>query len=84
MSVTKIESMKGHNIGVVGRAVIGVTLLVLFGLVILAYDKLHPDINRWSYNTSTWMILSLFYLDFGLIIGAAAGIVAGRESQARA
>lgn len=75
--------MKGRYIGVVGRALIGVTLLVCFWLVLLAYDKLYPDTNRWSSSSSTWMIFSLFYMDFGLIIGAATGIMVGRESQIR-
>ena len=42
--VGAFSPMKGHYIGIVGRAAIGVTLLVCFWLGILAYDKLYPGV----------------------------------------
>lgn len=64
------------RMGIIARAATGAGLLLALGLI--AYFS---DVSSWSADEiSTWMIASLFYIDFGLITGAVAGIMAGPKS----
>jgi hypothetical protein len=65
------------RMGIIARAATGAGLLLALGLT--AYFS---DVSSWSADEiSTWMSASLFYIDFGLITGAVAGIMAGRKKS---
>lgn len=64
------------RMGIIARAVTGAGLLLAVGLI--AYF----GVSDWSLDDiSTWMVTSLFYIDFGLITGAVAGILAGQKKS---
>ena len=73
--IRAINLKKGYGMGFPGRAAIGAGIVCALRVVIYLYDILIPAVNRWSAdNFSAWMIASLFYIDFGVIIGATAGL----------
>ena len=77
-----VDSKAGINLGPVGRAAVGAGLLCATSLLLYYYDKYFPRINRWSAdNPSSWMVWSIAYWDFGIMIGAIAGVMSTRETR---
>ena len=64
--------------GIVARTTAGGCLVLAMGVI--AY---FGGVSNWSADDiSTWMLASLFYLDFGFLTGAIAGLLAGAKTIA--
>jgi hypothetical protein len=67
-----------HSFGIFGRAIFGAILLFTPGVT--AYIA---GVSSWSADyISTWAVASLLYIDFGVLTGMAAGIMAGPKKSA--
>jgi hypothetical protein len=85
MSIIIVSIIRGitlrseRHIGVLGRAILGPLIMsVLLAIILLVTGNVLP-----VRNSSSWMIASLFYGDFGVIIGAIAGMMAGQRNKMR-
>jgi hypothetical protein len=68
-----------HSFGVLGRATVGAAFLLVLGVI--AYNL---GVSGWSIDgISTWIVATLFYIDFGVVTGAVAGFMAGQKKVGR-
>jgi hypothetical protein len=77
-----VNSKAGIKLGPFGRAAVGASLLCATSLLFYYYDKYFPGKNRWSAdNPSSWIVWSIAYGDFGIVIGSIAGVMATRKTR---
>jgi uncharacterized membrane protein len=77
VAVIKSINLKlGRSIGILGGAVIGIGLMCALVIILLLVSNMKLPLD----NFSSWIIAAPFYGDFGVIIGATAGMMAGQRN----
>jgi hypothetical protein len=77
-----VNSKAGIDLGPFSRAAVGASLLCATSMLLYYYDKYFPRINRWSAdNPSSWMVWSIVFFDFGIMMGSIAGVMATRKTS---
>jgi hypothetical protein len=77
--IRSIKLKSGRSIGILGGAVIGIGLMCALVIILLLVSNMRLPLD----NFSSWIIAAPFYGDFGVIIGAVAGMAAGQRNKMR-
>jgi hypothetical protein len=75
--IRSINLKSGRSIGIPGGAVIGIGLMCALVIILLLVSNIRLPVD----NFSSWIIAAPFYGDFGVIIGAVAGMTAGQKNK---
>jgi hypothetical protein len=77
--VSAIKLKSGRRIGILGGAAIGVGLIGASVAILLFLPIRGLPVDNWF----SWAITASFVGDFGIIIGAVAGMTAGHKNRVR-